>query len=147
MCACPSDSLSSSSWQASFPNAVRNLRGALQLVTNTSVVCHQQAPKKLTTEAVYMIFVLLAFVILTLIGSSIDIYEYLRRAPTRKKLSGGLQKKTSTISNDEKKLSETTGRFPYYFDVEWYDPFYDLECGCRLSGICPCSVKQEVPLS
>ncbi|CAL1284181.1 unnamed protein product [Larinioides sclopetarius] len=106
------NSLISAPWQATDPNIICNLRCALQLIANTSDVSYQQAPKKLTTEAVYMIFVLLAFAILTLIGNLLDIYGYLQRAPTKKKLSEELQERVSKKEvpclQDGKKSSEIT---------------------------------------
>ncbi|GBN68734.1 hypothetical protein AVEN_61187-1 [Araneus ventricosus] len=112
MDACPRNSLSSSAWQATGPGIAKNLRDALELASDSSVICDQQAPKKLTTEAVYMTFVLLAFVVFALIGSSIDAYENFRKAPAKKKLSD-VPKKRPLIgvpsSKDEKLLAETSG--------------------------------------
>ncbi|GBN75170.1 Nose resistant to fluoxetine protein 6 [Araneus ventricosus] len=111
MDACPRNSLSSSAWQATGPGIAKNLRDALELASDASVMCVEQAPKKLTTEAVYMTFVLLAFVVFALIGSSIDAYEKFLKAPTKKKLSD-VPKKRPLIgvpsSKDEKLLAETS---------------------------------------
>ncbi|CAL1300535.1 unnamed protein product [Larinioides sclopetarius] len=91
---CSRESFSSSAWQATSPGISKNLRRAFQLTTtDVGMMCHQQVPKKLTTEAVYMTFVLLTFAALTLIGSLIDAYENFRKVPAKKKLSDAPKKR------------------------------------------------------
>ncbi|GBN00979.1 Nose resistant to fluoxetine protein 6 [Araneus ventricosus] len=74
---CPRYSCYNFAWQATLEGILSNLKGALQNASNTNALGHQPTPKKITTEAIFMLNVILIFVILTVIGSSVNTIELL----------------------------------------------------------------------
>ncbi|GBN00976.1 hypothetical protein AVEN_223698-1 [Araneus ventricosus] len=74
---CPRYSCYNFAWQATLEGILSNLKGALQNASNTNALGRQPEPKKLTTEAIFMLNVILIFVILTVVGSSVNTIELL----------------------------------------------------------------------
>ncbi|CAL1284185.1 unnamed protein product [Larinioides sclopetarius] len=72
---CPNYSCYNFAWQATLEGILSNLKGALQNVSNTNELGQEPAPKKLTTEAIFMLNVIFIFVILAVIGSSVSAIE------------------------------------------------------------------------
>ncbi|GFU76432.1 hypothetical protein TNCV_4172681 [Trichonephila clavipes] len=72
-------------WQATFPKIMIHLKYEIKALTNLSITSHQHAPKKLTDEAKFMIFIISIFLILAAIGTVITAYDSYYR--TKKKAS------------------------------------------------------------
>ncbi|GFS75356.1 nose resistant to fluoxetine protein 6 [Nephila pilipes] len=65
-----------SQWQATLESFVRHLK-SLHSVEDTSLASLQKIPRKLTTEAFLMIYVILIFAALSIIGTLLSLYERL----------------------------------------------------------------------
>ncbi|GBN22338.1 hypothetical protein AVEN_43072-1 [Araneus ventricosus] len=109
---CPQNSFGAHPWQAALPSILRDLKDEFELANSTNALCHQPVRKKLTTEALFMLFVILLFVILTLIRSAVGVYESCKtsgkethssRSERKEKAAG-----VTTYSEEEKKLFETS---------------------------------------
>ncbi|GBN21844.1 hypothetical protein AVEN_99359-1 [Araneus ventricosus] len=83
-----------------------------ELANSTNALCHQPVRKKLTTEALFMLFVILLFVILTLIRSAVGVYESCKTSgkETHSSISERKEKAAdgATYAEEEKKLFETS---------------------------------------
>ncbi|KAF8794140.1 Nose resistant to fluoxetine protein 6 like protein [Argiope bruennichi] len=73
---CTADSCDSFAWQATCPTFVKYMRSQLLFISNNTSVVKEPAPKNLTVEALYMICVILCFVALSAMGSSLTALEY-----------------------------------------------------------------------
>ncbi|GBM57179.1 hypothetical protein AVEN_55069-1 [Araneus ventricosus] len=100
------DSCRASTWQATIPSLTRNLADKWQESADASIRSCQQAPKKLTTEALLVMCLILIFVMLNVIGSSINAYESFRKAFPRKKNSG----KVKDSKNDAKRETQAESK-------------------------------------
>ncbi|CAL1280529.1 unnamed protein product [Larinioides sclopetarius] len=74
-------------WQTSRPCMFLGFRTKLLAAIQTPGIIPQRAPMKLTQEAVYMIYVILVFVGLAVIGSSITAYEFFFKNKEKKSKS------------------------------------------------------------
>ncbi|CAL1276486.1 unnamed protein product [Larinioides sclopetarius] len=101
---CLKDSCQESEWQATFPGILYNLKDKILSVSNTTTRT-DQLPKTLTTEAVYMICVLVSFVTLSLVGSSITAFEYFYKANAKKNEACDV-KQAKKATSSEKKTKE-----------------------------------------
>ncbi|CAL1284189.1 unnamed protein product, partial [Larinioides sclopetarius] len=72
---CPQKTYGGYHWQATMSGILRNLKDESELANTTNAQCHQPVRKKLTTEALVMLFVILAFLIFTLIRNAVSVYE------------------------------------------------------------------------
>ncbi|GBM68536.1 Nose resistant to fluoxetine protein 6 [Araneus ventricosus] len=63
-------------WQATIPCLSLNFKDKLLAAIQAPEIIHERAPKKLTEEAVYVICVMLTFVGLAVLGSSVTAYEF-----------------------------------------------------------------------
>ncbi|GBM81516.1 hypothetical protein AVEN_227770-1 [Araneus ventricosus] len=63
-------------WQATSPCDLVKYKDEMLAVSRASAIIHQRAPKKLTEEAAYIIYVMLAFFGLAALGTSITAYEF-----------------------------------------------------------------------
>ncbi|KAF8764589.1 hypothetical protein HNY73_022651 [Argiope bruennichi] len=75
-----------------------------QEAANTSIIPCQQEPKKLTTEALCFLCVILVFVLLCLIGSSIRAYESFRKVFTKKEILQNLKEQR----NERNRVTQVT---------------------------------------
>ncbi|KAF8777146.1 nose resistant to fluoxetine protein 6-like [Argiope bruennichi] len=75
MDSCPSNSSENIPWQATLEGILSNLKGEFLSAIDTNALKHQPVSKKLTPEALFMLYIILIFVILTIIGSSISAIE------------------------------------------------------------------------
>ncbi|GFY67923.1 uncharacterized protein TNIN_401911 [Trichonephila inaurata madagascariensis] len=64
-------------WQATLESFVRHLKH-LHSIDEKSLV--QKSPRRLTTEALYTIYVMVTFVTLSLLGTLLTLYEHLCKA-------------------------------------------------------------------
>ncbi|GBM44207.1 hypothetical protein AVEN_15549-1 [Araneus ventricosus] len=76
MDACTTDSCDAFAWQATCPTLVKYMKSQLFFISNNTSVVKEPTPKNLTPEAVYMICVILCFVALAVVGSSLTALEY-----------------------------------------------------------------------
>ncbi|XP_055948020.1 nose resistant to fluoxetine protein 6-like [Argiope bruennichi] len=120
-------SCKATAWQATLPSFMHNLAGKWQEAANTSIIPCQQEPKKLTTEALGFLCVILVFVLLCLIGSSIRAYESFRKVFTKKEIlqnlkeqrkvrNGVTQVTTKKIENECLNISDWKGKCRKFFD-------------------------------
>ncbi|KAF8794147.1 hypothetical protein HNY73_002157 [Argiope bruennichi] len=101
------DSCEEIPWQASFPILLHNLADKWTKSADTSFRSCQQAPKKLTTEAIFVICVILIFVILNIIGSSINAYESYRKAALLRKKT--FRKVKDEDANEDENVANANG--------------------------------------
>ncbi|CAL1276482.1 unnamed protein product [Larinioides sclopetarius] len=101
---CFKDSCRESEWQASIPGIFYNLKDKILSISNATTRT-DQLPKPLTTEAVYMICVLVCFLTLSLVGSSITAFEYFYKA-NAKKNEACYVKHAMKATSSEKKTKE-----------------------------------------
>ncbi|CAL1278469.1 unnamed protein product [Larinioides sclopetarius] len=73
---CTADSCDDFHWQATCPTLVKYMKSKLFFISNNTSVLKEPTSKNLTPEALYMIFVILCFVALAVIGSSLTAFEY-----------------------------------------------------------------------
>ncbi|XP_055935065.1 nose resistant to fluoxetine protein 6-like [Argiope bruennichi] len=97
-------SCKATAWQASLPNLMHNFADKWQEAANTSIIPCQQEPKKLTTEALCFLCVILVFVLLCLIGSSIRAYESFRKVFTKKEILQNLKEQR----NERNRVTQVT---------------------------------------
>ncbi|XP_055945901.1 nose resistant to fluoxetine protein 6-like isoform X2 [Argiope bruennichi] len=62
-------------WQATAPGIMLNIKDELLAAIQSPVINYQRSPKELTKEAACMICVIIFFVLLAVLGSSITVYE------------------------------------------------------------------------
>ncbi|GFU20402.1 hypothetical protein NPIL_444771, partial [Nephila pilipes] len=67
---------------------------------NGSLTIEQQLPKPLTNEALYMIYVILAFVGLSVIGTLITLYDYFQNGHKETNCPSDVAYKKQDITND-----------------------------------------------
>ncbi|GFY63438.1 nose resistant to fluoxetine protein 6 [Trichonephila inaurata madagascariensis] len=97
-------------WQATFPNIMIHLKYELKTLTNFSIASHQHAPKKLTDEAKFLIFIICIFLILAAIGTVITAYDsYYRPKKKRRSSDGEINIKKHIHSHVEKTSIESCG--------------------------------------
>ncbi|KAF8764591.1 Nose resistant to fluoxetine protein 6 like protein [Argiope bruennichi] len=120
-------SCKATAWQANLPSLMNNLAEKWQEAANTSIIPCQQEPKKLTTEALCFLCVILVFVLLCLIGSSIRAYESFRKVFTKKQIlqnlkeqrkeTNGVAQVTAKKKEDEHlTISDWKGKCRKFFD-------------------------------
>ncbi|GFX49943.1 nose resistant to fluoxetine protein 6 [Trichonephila clavipes] len=97
-------------WQATFPKIMIHLKYEIKALTNLSITSHQHAPKKLTDEAKFMIFIISIFLILAAIGTVITAYDsYYRTKKKRRSSDGEINIKKHIHSHAEKTSIESSG--------------------------------------
>ncbi|GFV19945.1 nose resistant to fluoxetine protein 6 [Trichonephila clavipes] len=97
-------------WQATFPKIMIHLKYEIKALTNLSITSHQHAPKKLTDEAKFMIFIISIFLILAAIGTVITAYDsYYRTKKERCSSDGEINIKKHIHSHAEKTSMESSG--------------------------------------
>ncbi|GFY58014.1 nose resistant to fluoxetine protein 6 [Trichonephila inaurata madagascariensis] len=96
-------------WQATFVGISIHLKHELQAHTNVSVTYQEHAPKKLTTEAKFMIFIISIFLILAAIGTTITAYDnYYRPKKKRRSSDGEINVKKNIHSHTGKTSNEAS---------------------------------------
>ncbi|GBN24361.1 hypothetical protein AVEN_76981-1 [Araneus ventricosus] len=109
---CPQNSFGAHPWQATLSSIMMELKDEFELANSTNALCHQPDRKKLTTEALFMLFVILLFVILTLIRSALSVYERCKATgkETHSSISERKEKAAdgTTYAEEENKLLETS---------------------------------------
>ncbi|CAL1284197.1 unnamed protein product [Larinioides sclopetarius] len=127
MDACPQNSFVNYPWQATLMTILRELRDEFKNVNTTSALCHQPVRKKLTTEALFMIYLILLFVILTLIRSTLSVYEYCKNVSTCKNKDN--TKRGASGTEEEKKLVKTSSHTVFLTNLKRF-----LDCFCIKSN-------------
>ncbi|GFU16051.1 nose resistant to fluoxetine protein 6, partial [Nephila pilipes] len=90
---------SNDEWQNSLIMMGYHIKRKLEAVENGSVTIQQSPPNPLTNEALYMIFVILAFVVLAAVGTLLTIYDYFCKECKEKNYSNGILKKKDAAQN------------------------------------------------
>ncbi|GFQ93052.1 nose resistant to fluoxetine protein 6, partial [Trichonephila clavata] len=105
----------------------------LYSLTNLTVTSPQHAPKKLTDEAIFMIFIISIFLILAAIGTTITAYDnyYEPHKKRRRSSDGEFDHKTPINSHREKTLIENSGGKKGFSEELYYiklKPFFNCFC-------------------